>query len=57
MAYTNEQVAAYIRDNNLDAAGAQQAAAQFGVSNEQLAAAQNLNNNAGITGLSGANTT
>ena len=58
MAFTNEQVAAYIRDNNLDAAGAQAAANQFGVSSDQLAAAQGLlNNQTGITSLAGANTT
>ena len=58
MAFTNEQVAAYIRDNNLDAAGAQAAANQFGVSSDQLAAAQGLlNNQTGITSLPGANTT
>jgi len=40
--FTNEQVASYIRDNNLDAAGAQKAATAFGVSPEQLTAAQGL---------------
>ena len=40
--FTDAQVAAYIRDNNLSPEQAQQAAAAFGISASQVASAQNL---------------
>lgn len=40
--FTDAQVAAYIRDNNLSPEQAAQAASAFGVSSSQLASAQNL---------------
>lgn len=52
--FTNEQVASYIRDNKLDAAGAQQAAQSFGVSPEQLAAAQAILSSGNLSGVNAA---
>lgn len=53
--FTNDQVASYIRDNNLDAIGAQKAATAFGVSPEQLTAAQGLLGPTGnLTGVNAA---
>ena len=52
--FTNEQVASYIRDNKLDAAGAQQAAQSYGVSPEQLAAAQAILSSCNLSGVNAA---
>jgi hypothetical protein len=52
--FTNEQVASYIRDNKLDAAGAQKAAQSFGVSAEQLKAAQDILGSSDLSGVNAA---
>lgn len=53
-AFTNEQVAAYIRDQGLTDAQAQQAANALGVSSSQLAAAQALLKSGNLSGVDAA---